>query len=82
MERAQAEAAIRLLCRQWRSAERKHIANPAFSDFLRWVRFKGYGHYLSFDSQGGELRQVRLWFEGELIRLLRDEVKKSDDAEE
>jgi hypothetical protein len=70
MKKQQCEAAIRLLCRQWLKAV-GHPDDRSFSEFLIWLRFKSYGHYLEFKSVAGAEREARAWFDDEIKQSLR-----------
>ena len=65
MKKAQAEAAIRSLIRQWCEQVRAKKSGT-FHDFLIWLRFKGYGHYLEFGSFADPERDARIWFDDEI----------------
>jgi hypothetical protein len=70
MKKKHAEAAIRLLSRQWLKAV-GNPDHPTFSDFLIWLRFKGYAHYLQFDSFAGPERDARSWFDDEFKKAVK-----------
>lgn len=67
MKKSEAEAAIRLLARQWHStlsAEKQE--HPSFFEFKAWLRDNGYGSYLQFRSVMGPDEDAERWFDDEL----------------
>jgi hypothetical protein len=79
VKKAEAESAIRALCREW--AEGRGIRpdpnsdplalHPSFSAFTQWVREKGYGHYLNFRSTMGAEYDAEMWFDQEFKQTWR-----------
>ena len=72
--KAEAETAIRRLCREWANetgALAKPDAHPSYSDFTSWLHAKGFGYLLQFRSRMGAREDVERWFDQELRQTWR-----------
>lgn len=71
MTKAEAEAAIRSLSREWaleryRSRELPPDAHPSFSEFRVWLVGRSLSGCLSFRSRGDAEDEAETWFDDEL----------------
>lgn len=75
MIKAEAEAGIKQLVRQW--ARINNISHgqdemPSFSEFQAWVFSEGYGRYFDFKSRIGADEEAEMWFDRELGQSWRN----------
>ncbi len=75
MKKADAEQAIRHLCRVWVKEENVSHGptdHPNFLKFKTWLGSNGYGHYLDFRSVAGADHDAEMWFDQELNQTWRN----------
>jgi hypothetical protein len=67
MTKAEAQKAIRHLCRKWYDTlPQPKPEAPSFSAFQSWLNESGYSRYLDFRSSTGAYYDAELWFDKEL----------------
>jgi hypothetical protein len=73
MQKAEAEGYIRKLAQLWATECGIEIGvdHASFSDFATWVRAKGFGAYLDFQSVRGAEADTEAWFDEELRQSWR-----------
>lgn len=67
MQRAEAEAAVRYLCHEWRKIsgnEQTPASELSFLTFHGWLR-ANHAPYLEFRSKAGATYDIELWFDQE-----------------
>lgn len=47
-------------------------SSPIFSEFVSWLRGKGYGAYLDFQSTMGPMYDAERWFDDEFKQSWRN----------
>lgn len=77
VKKAEAEKAVRSLATQWFHEVHPGVADPStvlpsFDDFILWLRFRGYGHFLEFRSTIGLRDNAEMWFDQELRQTWRN----------
>lgn len=75
MTKRDSERAIRGLCHTWASeaaAMKDPDVHPQFCDFKRWLKERGYAHYLDFRWMGGADNAAERWFDQELKQTWRN----------
>ncbi len=68
MIKAEAEKAVRQMCREWakeRGIARADFATASFIDFWQWAQ-SNYSSYLRFRTTTSVIYDVEMWFEDEM----------------
>ena len=68
MIKADAEKAVRQMCREWakeRGLGRADYSTASFNDFWQWAH-SNYSSYLRFSTTTGVRYDVEMWFEDEM----------------